>query len=99
MYMFKFNVDGVISNSSLKPSLQVVYSNCSARCESNMIGDCELRFHTIDDGIVSEISRISINSTILFLSQREANTIFYYIATFFINGTTFKLQGNFTVKG
>ena len=75
MYMFKkFNADGVISNSSLELLLQVVYSNCSARCESNKVNNCELCYCTSIDGLFQQKQ---VYSTILFLSQLEANTIFY----------------------
>ena len=55
MYMFKkFSADGVISNSSLELLLQVVYSNCSARCESNNVNNCELYYYTSIDGLFQQ---------------------------------------------
>ena len=64
-----------------------------------MRGACELRYHTSSNSVVLETSSTSTNNTILFQPTLEANTVYYYNVTFFIDGRTFKTQGNFTVEG
>ena len=87
----------MISNPLERPTLQFVYSDCKARCESNMRGVCELRYHTSNSNVVLE--RTSINNTLSLKSQLEANTVYHYTVTFNIDGRTFTKQGNFTVEG
>ena len=89
----------MIGDPSERPALQVVYFDCNLRCESNIRGDCELHYRTSSSSVVSETSRTSINNTILFQPQLEANIVYSYNVTFFVDGKTFITQGNFTVEG